>query len=181
MSPTVATLSACNSVQGATAPLAFTATLGNVESVTYRIHRVVFGSNPTLSANRHRPHLYCVGSGTPPPFSIRVGRDGAYWGRSGAGGPACIVDRGTFWVHSCSSVSERWRLTAGGRHRCTRCGGGMAAVAGRHGHAATNSSHRIVPYTYNAFVTDQTAAQDSTQPIRDVVHAVRSNTPLEGS
>ena len=38
---------------------------------------------------------------------------------------------------------------------------------------STNSSHRVVPYTHDALVTDQTAAQTSIQAIRDVVHAVR--------
>lgn len=44
---------------------------------------------------------------------------------------------------------------------------------------STNSSHRVVPYTHNAPVTDRTAAQTSIQAIRDVVHAVRSNAPLD--
>jgi pimeloyl-ACP methyl ester carboxylesterase len=38
---------------------------------------------------------------------------------------------------------------------------------------STNSSHRVVPYTHDALITDQTAAQTSSQAIRDVVHAVR--------
>jgi len=42
-----------------------------------------------------------------------------------------------------------------------------------------NSSHRLVPYTHDGLVTDQTAAQTSIGAIRDVVHAVRSNVPLE--
>ncbi len=44
---------------------------------------------------------------------------------------------------------------------------------------STNSSHRVVPYTHDALVTDQTAAQTSIGAIRDVVHAVRFNVPLE--
>ena len=44
---------------------------------------------------------------------------------------------------------------------------------------STNSSHRVVPYTHDALVTDQTAAQTSIHAIRDVVHAVRFNVPLE--
>ena len=44
---------------------------------------------------------------------------------------------------------------------------------------STNSSHRVVPYTHDALITDQTAAQTSTHAIRDVVHAVRSNVPLD--
>ena len=46
---------------------------------------------------------------------------------------------------------------------------------------STNSSHRVVPYTHDALVNDQTAAQTSSQAIRDVVHAVRSSAPLEKS
>ena len=44
---------------------------------------------------------------------------------------------------------------------------------------STNSSHRVVPYTHDGLVTDQTAAQTSIGAIRDVVHAVRFNVPLE--
>lgn len=46
---------------------------------------------------------------------------------------------------------------------------------------STNSSHRLVPYTHEALVTDRTAAEASTQAIRDVVHAARSATPLNKS
>jgi len=46
---------------------------------------------------------------------------------------------------------------------------------------STNSSHRLVPVEHNALVTDQTAAQASTGAILDVVHAVRSATPLNKS
>jgi hypothetical protein len=38
---------------------------------------------------------------------------------------------------------------------------------------STNSSHRVVPYTHDALITDQTAAQTSSQAILGVVHAVR--------
>ena len=34
---------------------------------------------------------------------------------------------------------------------------------------STNSSHRVVPYTHDALITDQTAAQTSSQAIRDVM------------
>jgi pimeloyl-ACP methyl ester carboxylesterase len=44
---------------------------------------------------------------------------------------------------------------------------------------STNSSHRVVPYSHDGLVTDQTAAQSSIGAIRDVVHAVRFNVPLE--
>jgi hypothetical protein len=44
---------------------------------------------------------------------------------------------------------------------------------------STNSSHRLVPYTHDALVTDRTAAEASTQAIRDVLHAARSATPLK--
>jgi hypothetical protein len=43
----------------------------------------------------------------------------------------------------------------------------------------TNSSHRVVPSTHDGLVTDQTAAQTSIGAIRDVVHEVRFNVPLE--
>jgi pimeloyl-ACP methyl ester carboxylesterase len=46
---------------------------------------------------------------------------------------------------------------------------------------STNSSHRVVPYTHDALVTDETAAQASSRAIRDVVHAVRFTTPLNKS
>jgi hypothetical protein len=46
---------------------------------------------------------------------------------------------------------------------------------------STNSGHRVVPYTHDALVNNQTAAQTSSQAIRDVVHAVRSSAPLEKS
>lgn len=44
---------------------------------------------------------------------------------------------------------------------------------------STNSSHRVVPSTHIALVTDQTAAQTSIQAIRDVVHAVRFKVTLD--
>jgi hypothetical protein len=47
--------------------------------------------------------------------------------------------------------------------------------------SSTNSSHRLVLYTHDALVTDRTAADASTQAIRDVVHAARSATPLKKS
>jgi hypothetical protein len=46
---------------------------------------------------------------------------------------------------------------------------------------STNSSHRLVPYTHDALVTDRTAAEASTQAIRDVVYAVRFAAALEKS
>lgn len=46
---------------------------------------------------------------------------------------------------------------------------------------STNSSHRVVPHTHDALVNDKTAAKTSSQAIRDVVHAVRSDAPLEKS
>jgi hypothetical protein len=57
----------------------------------------------------------------------------------------------------------------------------MAAVARQYGALTTNSSHRVVPYTHDALVNDKTAAETSSQAIRDVVHAVRSDAPLEKS
>ncbi len=44
---------------------------------------------------------------------------------------------------------------------------------------STNSSHRVVPYTHDGLITDQTAAETSSQAIRDVVHAVRFKTSLK--
>jgi pimeloyl-ACP methyl ester carboxylesterase len=46
---------------------------------------------------------------------------------------------------------------------------------------STNSSHRVVPYTHDALITDQTAAQTSIDAIRDVVHAARFATALKKS
>jgi hypothetical protein len=46
---------------------------------------------------------------------------------------------------------------------------------------STNSSHRVVPYTHDALITDETAAQTSSQAIRDVVHAVRFGNILKKS
>jgi pimeloyl-ACP methyl ester carboxylesterase len=43
---------------------------------------------------------------------------------------------------------------------------------------STNSSHRVVPYTHEALITDETAARTSSQAVRDVVHAVRFAAPL---
>jgi hypothetical protein len=46
---------------------------------------------------------------------------------------------------------------------------------------STNSSHRVVPYTHDALITDQTAAQTSSQAILRVVHAVRLGNILKKS
>jgi hypothetical protein len=46
---------------------------------------------------------------------------------------------------------------------------------------STNSSHRVVPYTHDALITDQTAAQTSSQAILGVVHAVRFGNILNKS
>lgn len=46
---------------------------------------------------------------------------------------------------------------------------------------STNSSHRVVPYTHDALITDQAAAQTSSHAILDVVDAVRSGAFLEHS
>ena len=56
---------------------------------------------------------------------------------------------------------------------------GWLALQERLATLSTNSSHRVVPYTHNALVTDQTAAPASIHAIRDVAHAVRSNVPLD--
>jgi len=44
---------------------------------------------------------------------------------------------------------------------------------------STNSNHRLVPYSHDALITDQTAAQTSSQAIRDVVRAVRFSSSLK--
>lgn len=46
---------------------------------------------------------------------------------------------------------------------------------------STDSSHRIVPHTHDALITDQMAARTSIQAIHDVVQAVRSNATLDQS
>jgi hypothetical protein len=46
---------------------------------------------------------------------------------------------------------------------------------------STNSSHRVVPYTHDSLITDQTAAETSSQAIRDVVDAVRYGACLKQS
>jgi hypothetical protein len=46
---------------------------------------------------------------------------------------------------------------------------------------STNSSHRVVPYAHDALVNDQTAAQTSSQAIRDLVDAVRFALALKKS
>jgi pimeloyl-ACP methyl ester carboxylesterase len=58
---------------------------------------------------------------------------------------------------------------------------GWLTLQDRMARLSTNSSHRIVPYTHDALVTDRTAAQTSIEAIRDVVHAVRLATPLKKS
>ena len=46
---------------------------------------------------------------------------------------------------------------------------------------STNSSHRVVPYTHVALVTEYNAAQASSRAICDVVHSVRFTIPLKKS
>jgi len=46
---------------------------------------------------------------------------------------------------------------------------------------STNSSHRVVPYSHDSLITDQTASEASSQAIRDVVRAVRSTSILKDS
>jgi hypothetical protein len=59
------------------------------------------------------------------------------------------------------------------------CGSGMAAVAGQDGDAVDEQQPSRRPYTHDALVTYQTAAQTSSGAIREVVHAVRFNLRLE--
>jgi len=56
---------------------------------------------------------------------------------------------------------------------------GWLALQDKMAMLSTNSSHRVVPCTHNSLVTDQSASQASIGAIRDVVHAVRSNVPLD--
>jgi hypothetical protein len=58
---------------------------------------------------------------------------------------------------------------------------GWLPLQDRMARLSTNSSHRLVPYTHDALVTDRTAAEASTQAIRDVVHAARFATALKKS
>jgi hypothetical protein len=58
---------------------------------------------------------------------------------------------------------------------------GWLPLQGRMARLSTSSSHRLVPYTHDALVTHRTAAEASTQAIRDVLHAVRSATLLKKS
>jgi pimeloyl-ACP methyl ester carboxylesterase len=56
---------------------------------------------------------------------------------------------------------------------------GWLPLQGRMATLSTNSSHRLVPYTHDALVTDQAGAQTSIQAIRNVLHAVRLGVRLE--
>ncbi len=79
-------------------------------------------------------------------------------------------------------VSEPWRPTARRRDRCSGRSNGLAALAGRDGDDCRQTAATVsCPYTHDALITDQTAAQTSSQAIRDVVHAVRFATPLKTS
>jgi pimeloyl-ACP methyl ester carboxylesterase len=43
---------------------------------------------------------------------------------------------------------------------------------------STNSSHRVLQYSHDSLVTDRTAAQSSSEAVRDVIDAVRSSSRL---
>jgi pimeloyl-ACP methyl ester carboxylesterase len=58
---------------------------------------------------------------------------------------------------------------------------GWLPLQDRMARLSTNSSHRLVPYTHDALVRDRTAAEASTQAIRDVLYAARFATALEKS
>ncbi len=77
------------SVQGATASLALTATPGIVESATYRIRRRREGSNPTLSAVSPTPEK---SSGIPGVFA-----------------PECLAERNGATQHENSTASRSSR------------------------------------------------------------------------
>jgi len=55
----------------------------------------------------------------------------------------------------------------------------MATVAGQDGDAVDEQQPPRRPYAHDAIVTDQTAAPPSIGAIRDVVHEVRFNVPVE--
>jgi hypothetical protein len=57
---------------------------------------------------------------------------------------------------------------------------GWLPLQDRMARLSTNSSHRLVPYTHDALVTDRTSRR-STQAIRDVVYAARFATALKKS
>ena len=58
---------------------------------------------------------------------------------------------------------------------------GWLPLQDRMARLSTNSSHRLGPYAHDALVTDRTAAEASTQAIRDVVRAARFATALKES
>jgi pimeloyl-ACP methyl ester carboxylesterase len=58
---------------------------------------------------------------------------------------------------------------------------GWLPLQGKLAALSTNSSHRVVPYTHDALITDRMAAHASSRAIRDVVHAVRYSAPVEKS
>jgi hypothetical protein len=58
---------------------------------------------------------------------------------------------------------------------------GSLPLQDRMARLSTNSSHRLVPYTHDALVTDRIAKEASTRAIRDVVYAARFATALKKS
>ena len=58
---------------------------------------------------------------------------------------------------------------------------GWLPLQGRMATLSTNSSHRVMPYTHVALVTEYNAAQASSRAICDVVHSVRFTIPLKKS
>ena len=81
-------------------------------------------------------------------------------------------------ARSCQSLSDRPLVVVTAARDAQA---GWLPLQDRMATLSTNSSHRVVPYTHDALVIDQTAAQTSSQAIRDVVDAVRSGAPLEKS
>ena len=57
----------------------------------------------------------------------------------------------------------------------------MAVVARQYGDPVDEQQPPCCAPTHDALVNDKTAAETSSQAIRDVVHAVRSDAPLENS
>jgi hypothetical protein len=81
-------------------------------------------------------------------------------------------------ARSCQSLGDRPLIVVTAAQDAQA---GWLPLQDRLARLSTNSSHRVVPSTHIALVTDQTAAQTSIQAIRDVVRAVRSNAPLDKS
>ena len=101
-----------------------------------------------------------VGSGLACRLAGKKGRDGFVGERSDGKGP-CGYGLRTLAIDVLEQAQDAQA--------------GWLPLQDRLAKLSTNSSHRVVPSTHIALVTDQTAAQTSIQAIRDVVRAVRCN------